>query len=78
MRQYLTFQAMESGKCLERTLPARSAASPYGVGSGDVLLGGSESNHPSKVGRSTPNLPPLPPPPFFWGGRVVGFTLTSV
>ena len=59
MRQYLTFQAMESGKCLERTLPLRSAASPYGVGSGDMLLGGSESNHPSKVGRSTPALFPL-------------------
>lgn len=52
MRQYLAFQALESGKCVGRALPIRSGdpMAAYGIGGGDMLLA-AEPNHPSKVGQ---------------------------
>lgn len=56
MRQYLAYQAMESGKCLGRGLPMRTGPATMAYGPGAEMLLAPEPNHPSKVGESTERL----------------------
>ena len=55
MRQYLAYQALESGKGLAGALPIRNGGAMAAYAAGDMLLA-AEPNHPSKVGQCPPRI----------------------